>query len=235
MHHERGHGVSEGFVTEARFDSGETALSEVQQGSGYTVVGIVEDGADLNQAVWDLRRAGIEREDLTVVLKRRDPDELEPFPEGTRYIVVPDDSRGLEIPISYAIVFVASALLFAFTAHQIAAVLFIFFIGVAAVLVASTFSKVGVMPILIDMEAPAEESGFWNDEFEKGKVLLFASTARREVLRDVWRIFQERGTYFDVIERRLVPRALSGAVLHGEEEAPAEEKRVKDTQELKGG
>lgn len=221
-------------MTEARFDSGEPALSELQRNSEYTVVGIIDDGVDLNQAVWDLRKAGVDRRDLTLVLKRKDPYEPEPFPEGTRYIVVPDDSRGLEIPISYAGVFIASALLFAFTAHQIAAVLFIFFIGVAAVLVASVFSKVGVMPILINMEAPAEESGFWNEEFEKGKVLLFASTKDPRTIRIVWGLFQRRGIYFDVVERRLVPRALSGAVLHGEEEAPAEEKQVKDTEELKG-
>jgi hypothetical protein len=59
-----------------------------KQGSEYTVVGVINDGAELNRAVSDLREMGIRGEDLTVVLKRTDPDEPEPFPEGTRYIVV---------------------------------------------------------------------------------------------------------------------------------------------------
>jgi len=39
------------------------------------------------------------------------------------------------------------------------------------------------MPILIDIEAPANESAFWNDEFERGKVLLFASTRGQAPLK----------------------------------------------------
>jgi hypothetical protein len=134
--------------------------------SWFTVVAVMDDGTDLSQAMADLSEAGIGRRDLTVVLKRPDPEEPEPFPEGTRYIVVPDDSRGLELAIGFAAVFAVSALLFAFTTPQIGLVLFLFFIVLAALLAASSFVRVGVVPILIDMEAPAEESGLWNDEFE---------------------------------------------------------------------
>jgi len=172
----------------------------------------MEDGADLSQTISDLNDAGIGREDLTVVLKRPDPEEPEPFPDGTRYIVVPDDSRGLELAIGFAAVFAVSALLFAFTTPSIGLVLFLFFIVLAALLAVSSFMRVGVVPILIDMEAPAEESGLWNDEFEKGKVLLFASS--RQDLKPVWEIFQDQGIYFDVVGRRLEPRPVSGAVLH---------------------
>src|SRR5918912_2361353 len=85
-------------------------LSEKE--SCYTVVGILEDGAGLNRAVSDLRELGITGDDLTVILKRTDPDVPEPFPEGTRYIIVPDNLRGLEIPIAFAVVFVVASLLF---------------------------------------------------------------------------------------------------------------------------
>ena len=178
----------------------------------FTVVAVMEDGADLSQTISDLNDAGIGREDLTVVLKRPDPEEPEPFPDGTRYIVVPYDSRGLELAIGFAAVFAVSALLFAFTTPSIGLVLFLFFIVLAALLAVSSFMRVGVVPILIDMEAPAEESGLWNDEFEKGKVLLFASS--RQDLKPVWEIFQDQGIYFDVVGRRLEPRPVSGAVLH---------------------
>ena len=180
----------------------------------FTVVAVMEDGTDLSQAISDLNDAGIGGENLTVVLKRPDPEEPEPFPDGARYIVIPDDSRGLELAIGFAAVFAVSALLFAFTTPSIGLVLFLFFIVLAALLAVSSFVRVGVVPILIDMEAPAEESGLWNDEFEKGKVLLFASTQSRQDLKPVWRIFQDQGIYFDVIGARLEPRPVSQAVLH---------------------
>jgi hypothetical protein len=195
--------------------------------SGYTVVGIMDDGAELNQAVSDLKDLGISGDDLTVVLKRKNPDEPEPFPEGTRYIVVPDDSRGLELAVGFAVVFVISGLLFAFTTPQIGLSLFVFFMALAAILVAGSFSKVGAMPILIDVEAPAEESGFWNDEFERGKVLLFASTTDRRNLRPIWELFQRQGVYFDIVERRLEPQPVNEAVLHW---ANGSEKRVEEAQ-----
>lgn len=180
----------------------------------HTIVGIIPDGADLNQTVTDLRELGIDGEDLTVILKREDPDEPEPFPEGLRYIVIPDDSRGLELAVGFAAVFVVSALLFAFTTPKIGAMVFLFFIALAAILATGSFIKVGVLPILINMRAPAEESGFWNDEFENGKVLIFATTENRAVLKPAWDVMERQEIYFDIIGRRLMPQPLSGAVLH---------------------
>jgi hypothetical protein len=186
---------------------------------GYTVVGVLEDGAGLNQAVSDLRELGITGDDLTVILKRTDPDVPEPFPEGTRYIIVPDDLRGLEIPIGFAAIFVVASLLFAFTAPGIGTMVFVFFSVMAAILAAGAFTSVGVDPILMEMEAPPEDSGAWNDAFEKGKVLLFASTADRRALRPMWEALQRQGADFHIIERRLEPQPTSGATLRraGEE------------------
>jgi hypothetical protein len=65
-----------------------------EQGSWYTVVGVIDDGAELNQVVTEMRELGVDKNDLTVVLKREDPSQPEPFPDGTRYIVVPGDKRG---------------------------------------------------------------------------------------------------------------------------------------------
>lgn len=180
-----------------------------------TVVAIMDDGADLSRTITDLKDLGIADEDLTVILKRPDPEEPEPFPSGTRYIVVPDDSRGLELAVGFAAVFVVSGLLFAFTTPTIGLVLFLFFIVLAALLAVSSFVRVGVVPILIDMEAPAEESGLWNDKFEKGMVLLFASVGGRRDPKPVWEVFQRRDVYFDVVGRQLAPRPVNGAVLHG--------------------
>ena len=185
-----------------------------EEESGYTVVGVLKDGAGLNQAVSELREAGIGGENLTAILKREDPDEPEPFREGTRYIVIPDDSRGLGITIGFAAVFVVSGLLFAFTTPQIGAALFVFFIALAAILAAAAFTRVGVMPILIDVEAPANESAFWNDEFEGGKVLLFASTRGQRPLKPIWEVFERQGVYFDIVPKRMVPQPVNEAVLH---------------------
>jgi hypothetical protein len=182
--------------------------------SWHTLVGIMDDDVGVNQAVLNLREAGITSDSLTVVLKREDPDLPEPFPKGTRYIVIPDDSRGLELAIGVAVVFVTSGLLFAFTTPAIGVSLFLFFIALATILVVGSFSKVGAMPILIDVEAPAEESGFWNEEFENGKVLLFASTEDRQTLKSAWEVLQRQGVHFDVVGRRLKPRPVNEAVLH---------------------
>ena len=206
-------------MADVRPEGGEVGLDRSQgaaskQDPGYTVVGIMDDGAELNQAIANLRELGVIGEDLTVILKREDPDEPEPFPEGTRYIVIPDDSRGLEIAVGFAAIFVISGLLFAFTTPEIGLILFIFFIALAAILVVATFIRVGVTPILIDVGAPAEESGFWNDEFEKGRILLFASTADRRTLKPIWEVFQEQGAYFDIVGRRLRPQPVNEAVLH---------------------
>jgi hypothetical protein len=193
---------------------GESRGITPEEASGYTVVGILEDGAGLNQAVSELRKLGIGGENLTAILKRPDPDVPEPFPEGTRYILIPDDSRGLGLTIGFAAVFVVSGLLFAFTTPQIGVVLFVFFISVAALLIAAVFTGVGVMPILIDIEAPANESAFWNDEFERGTVLLFASTRGQGLLKPIWEVFERQGVYFDIVAKRMVPQPVNEAVLH---------------------
>ena len=190
----------------------------------------MDDGAGLSQAISNLRELGMTGDDLTVILKRNDPDEPEPFPEGTRYIVIPDDNRGLELAIGVAVVFVISGLLFAFTTPAIGASLFLFFIALAAILVVGSFSKVGVMPILIDVEAPAEESGFWNEEFENGKVLLFASTEDRQTFEAAWEVLQRQGVHFDVVARRLKPQPVNEAVLHWAR-AGGSDRRVEEIQE----
>lgn len=197
----------------------------------YTVVGIMNDGTELNQAVSDLRKLGVNGEDLTVVLKRRNPDESEPFPEGTRYIVVPDDFRGLEIPIGFAAIFAISGLLFAFTAPGIGVMVFVFFIALATILAAGVFTRVGVDPILMDMEVPADDAELWNDEFEKGKVLVFASTTERRALRPIWEALRRQGADFYVAKRRLEPQPVSGATLHRAGEEESEEERVMGAQE----
>lgn len=189
-----------------------------EQDTEYTMVGILNDGVELNQVVSDLRELGISGEDLTVVLKREDPDEPEPFPEGTRYIVVPDDLRGLEIPIGFAAVFVVASLLFAFTAPGLGTMVFVFFSVMATILVAAAFTNVGIDPILMEMEAPPEDSGNWNDEFEKGKVLVFASTAEHRTLKPSWEVLQRQGADFYIIKRRLQPQPTSGAILRWAEE-----------------
>jgi hypothetical protein len=212
-----GKGRSCSHILGAALSESPGVLSEKE--SGYTVVGVLEDGIGLNRAVSDLRELGIMGDDLTVILKRGDPDIPEPFPDGTRYIVVPDDLRGLEIPIGFAAIFVVASLLFAFTAPGIGTMVFVFFSVMAAILAAGAFTSVGVDPILMEMEAPPEDSGAWNDAFERGKVLLFASTADRRILRPIWEILQRQGADFYIIERRLEPQPTSGATLRraGEE------------------
>jgi hypothetical protein len=204
--------------------------SAERKNSWHTVIAIMDDDAGVNQAVLNLRESGITSDSITVILKREDPDRPEPFPEGTRYIVIPDDSRGLELAIGVAVVFVISGLLFAFTTPAIGLSLFLFFIALAAILVVGTFSKVGVMPILIDVEAPAEESGFWNEEFENGKVLLFADTEDRQILESAWKILQRQRVHFDVVGQRLKPRPVNEAVLHWAK-AGGRDRRVAETQE----
>lgn len=208
----------------------EPQVAAPQQGGGVTLVGIMDDGAGLNRAISNLRELGITGDDLTVILKREDPDEPEPFPEGTRYIIIPDDNRGLELAIGVAVVFVISGLLFAFTTPAIGASLFLFFIALAAILVVGSFSKVGVMPILIDVEAPAEESGFWNEEFENGRILLFASAEDRQTLEAAWEALQGQGVHFDVVGRRLRPQPVNEAVLHWAR-AGGSDRRVEEVQE----
>jgi hypothetical protein len=180
----------------------------------YTVIGLVEDGAALEQAVKQIQDLGVGRDDLTVILKREDPDEPEPFPEGTRYIVVPDDRRGLEVPVGFAAAFVLFGLFFALVVPSIGIPAFLVFISLAAILMAGSFMRVGAQPILTDMEAPREESGAWNDQFEAGRVLLFAVTTERRLIRPIREVLQEGGAAFYIVDRRLEPRAVGQAVMH---------------------
>jgi hypothetical protein len=187
----------------------------------YTVVGVIDDGAQLNQAVTEIRDLGVDRDDLTVILKREDLGEPEPFPEGTRYIVVPADRRGLEVPIGFAIAFIALGILFAITTPAIGIPTLMVFLSLAGILFVGSLTRVGVAPILTEMEAPSEEAGIWNDQFEMGKVLVFASTRERRLLRPIREAMQRGGATYYIVARRLEPRAVHQATLHrvGEREA----------------
>jgi hypothetical protein len=159
---------------------------EVQErGSWYTVVGVIDDGTGLNQAVKEVRELGVDRDDLTVVLKRVDSSEPEPFPDGTRYIVVPADRRGLEVPLGFAVAFIVFGIFFALTTPAIGIPTLLVFVSLAIILFAASLTRVGVNPILMEMEAPQEEADSWNDQFEFGKVLVFASTRPAARRRDL--------------------------------------------------
>ena len=180
----------------------------------YTVVGVINDGVELNQAVRELQELGVDRDDLTVILKREDTSEPEPFPEGTRYIVVPGDKRGLEVPIGFAIAFIVFGVLFAITTPAIGIPTLMVFVSLAAILFVGSLTRVGVSPILIEMGAPSEEAGTWNDDFEMGKVLIFASTRERRLLRPIREALQRAGAMYYIVDRRLEPRAVHQATLH---------------------
>ena len=180
----------------------------------YTVVGVINDGVELNQAVREILELGVDRDDLTVILKREDTSEPEPFPEGTRYIVVPGDKRGLEVPIGFAIAFIVFGVLFAITTPAIGIPTLMVFISLAAILFVGSLTRVGVSPILIEMGAPSEEAGIWNDDFEMGKVLIFASTSERRLLRPIREALQRGGAMYYIVNRRLEPRAVHQATLH---------------------
>jgi hypothetical protein len=180
----------------------------------YTVVGVINDGTQLNQAVKEIRDLGVDRDDLTVILKREDLGEPEPFPEGTRYIVVPGDKRGLEVPIGFAIAFIVFGILFAITTPAIGIPTLMIFLSLAGILFVGSLTRVGVAPILTEMEAPSEEAGIWNDEFEMGKVLVFASTPERRLLRPIRESLQRGGATYYIVDRRLNPRAVHQATLH---------------------
>jgi hypothetical protein len=180
----------------------------------YTVVGVINDGVELNQAVRELQELGVDRDDLTVILKREDMSEPEPFPEGTRYIVVPGDKRGLEVPIGFAIAFIVFGVLFAITTPAIGIPTLMVFVSLAAILFVGSLTRVGVSPILIEMGAPSEEAGIWNDDFEMGKVLIFASTSERRLLRPIREALQRAGAMYYIVDRRLEPRAVHQATLH---------------------
>jgi hypothetical protein len=187
----------------------------------FTVVGVINDGVELNQAVRELQELGVGRDDLTVILKREDPSEPEPFPVGTRYIVVPGDKRGLEVPLGFAVAFIIFGILFAITTPAIGIPTLMVFISLAAILFVGSLTRVGVSPILIEMGAPSEEAGIWNDDFELGKVLIFATTGERRLLRPIREALQRVGATYYIVDRRLEPRAVHQAILRrsGEREA----------------
>lgn len=188
---------------------------EVQeQGSWYTVVGVIDDGTGLNQAVREVRELGVDRDDLTVVLKRVDFSEPEPFPDGTRYIVVPADRRGLEVPLGFAVAFIVFGIFFALTTPAIGIPTLLVFVSLAIILFAASLTRVGVNPILMEMEAPQEEADSWNEQFEFGKVLVFASTRERRLLRPIREAMQRGGATYYIVDRRLEPRAVHQATLH---------------------
>jgi hypothetical protein len=197
---------------------GGSVLEEGREAPGqapwYTVVGVIDDGAQLNQAVTEIRDLGVGRDDLTVILKREDMSAPEPFPDGTRYIVIPADKRGLEVPIGFAISFIALGLLFAVTTPAIGVPTLMVFLSLAGILFVGSLTRVGVSPILTEMEAPSDEAGTWNDEFEMGKVLVFASTRERRLLRPIREALQRGGAMYYIVDRRLEPRAVHQATLH---------------------
>ena len=195
----------------------------------YTVIGVINDGVELNQAVRELQELGVDRDDLTVILKREDMSEPEPFPEGTRYIVVPGDKRGLEVPIGFAIAFIVFGVLFAITTPAIGIPTLMVFISLAAILFVGSLTRVGVSPILIEMGAPSEEAGTWNDDFEMGKVLVFASTRERRLLRPIREALQRAGAMYYIVDRRLEPRAVHQAILRRSGERDAGESVVDRT------
>ena len=184
------------------------------QAPEYTVIGVIDDGAQLNQAVKEIRDLGVDRDDLTVILKREDLGEPEPFPEGTRYIVVPADKRGLEVPIGFAIAFIVLGVLFAITTPAIGIPTFMVFLSLAGILFVGSMTRVGVAPILTEMEAPSEEAGVWNDQFEMGKVLVFVTTRERRLLRPIREALQRGDAMYYIVDRRLEPRAVHQATLH---------------------
>src|ERR671932_1656331 len=180
----------------------------------YTLVGIIDDGVELNRAVKEIRDLGVGMDDLTVILKRKDPDESEPLPEGTRYIVVPDDRRGLEVPVGFAVVFLLVGFLFAVTTPAIGVPTFLVFISLSAILLAGSFIRVGVQPILTEMQAPREESGAWNDQFEQGRVLIFAITQQRQLIRPIREILQAGGASYYITDRRVKPPGGGAGPIH---------------------
>ncbi len=191
--------------------------------TAYTVVGVIDDGAALNGAVSEMHELGVGRDDLTVILKRPDTGEEEPFPDGTRYIVIPDDRRGLEVPLGFAVVFLVVGALFAITTPAIGIPTFMVFASLAAILFAGSFSRVGVEPILTEMEAPREEAGSWNEQFEVGKVLIFANTTERRILRPMREVLQRNGATYYLVNKRLEPRAIHEATLHRARSGPGGE------------
>lgn len=187
---------------------------ETERPSEYTVIGVINDGAELNQAVREVRELGVGPNDMMVILKRKTLGEPEPFPEKTRYIVVPDDSRGLEVPIGFAIAFILFGIFFYITTPSIGLPALVIFVSLAAILFAGSLTRVGINPILTDMEAPRDESESWNEQFEMGKVMIFANTRDRRNIRPIREAMQRSGATYYIVDRRLEPRAVHQATLY---------------------
>ena len=115
---------------------------------------------------------------------------------------------------TFAVLFVVLGFFFAVTTPSIGIPTFIVFLSLAAILLAGSYSRVGAQPILTDMEAPREEAGTWNDAFEVGRVLVFATTTERRLLRPIRETLQANGASFYIVDRRLEPRAVGQAVMH---------------------
>jgi hypothetical protein len=64
------------------------------------------------------------------------------------------------------------------------------------------------------MEAPREEAGTWNEAFEFGKVLVFANTSERALLRPIREVLQRNDAMYYIVDQRLEPRAVHQALLH---------------------
>src|SRR3712207_8861342 len=109
----------------------------------YTVVGVIDDGTQLNQAVKEIRDLGVDRDGLTGILKREDLGEPEAFPQDTRYIVIPADKHGLEVPIGFAIAFIIFGVLFAITTPAIGIPTLMVFLSLAGILFVGSLTRGG--------------------------------------------------------------------------------------------
>ena len=127
------------------------------------------------------------------------------------------------MPIGFAAAFVLFGLFFAIVVPSIGIPTFLVFIALAAVLVAGAFTRVGVLPILTEMDAPMEEAGVWNDQFEMGRALIFAVTTERQLIRPIRETLQAGEAAYYIVDRRLEPRAVGDAVMH--RAGPGEQRR----------
>jgi hypothetical protein len=116
--------------------------------------------------------------------------------------------------VGFAVAFLVLGLFFAIVVPSLGVPAFLVFLSLAAILLAGSFARVGAQPILTDMEAPREESGAWNDQFEVGKVLIFAVTEERRFIRPIREILEANEATYYIVDRRLEPRAVGQAVMH---------------------
>ena len=124
------------------------------------------------------------------------------------------------MPIGFAIAFIIFGVLFAITTPAIGIPTLMVFISLAAILFVGSLTRVGVTPILTEMEAPSEEAGTWNDAVRDGQgpaLRLDAGAAAAEA--DPGGPAARRRDYY-IVDRRLEPRAVHQAVLHRSGEPP---------------